>query len=142
MKRFVKCVFSIILCAVIVGTGCAETVIDLDLSQVNRNITYAQMLQVLSAPADHAGKIFRLKGRFNYAESKDLARIIFSDSTGCCEVAVQFIPSGSLRDPEDYPPLYGEFLITARLEMAPDGAETACRFVDAVIEWGEEGAGK
>ena len=127
MKRFVKCVFSIILCAVIVGTGCAETVIDLDLSQVNRNITYAQMLQVLSAPADHAGKIFRLKGRFNYAESKDLARIIFSDSTGC---------------PEDYPPLYGEFLITARLEMAPDGAETACRFVDAVIEWGEEGAGK
>ncbi len=142
MKRFVKCVLSIIVCALILGTGCAETVIDHDLMDFNRSITYAQMIQVLSAPQDYDGQVFRLKGRFNYAESRGLARIIFSDNSGCCEVAMVFVPALELNYPDDYPPLYGEIMITARLTVDPDSPDGACRLTDAVIEWGEEEAGK
>ena len=83
----------------------AEQTIDVDLSACNRGITYAQMTQVCRSPEDYDGQLFRVKGKFNYSQTNDIARIIFSDNTGCCEIALVFQPAQPLRFPDDYPPL-------------------------------------
>ncbi len=113
----------------------AEQTVDMDLSAFSRGVTYAQMTQVCRTPEEYDGKIFRLKGKFNYSETNELARIIFSDNTGCCEIALVFQPAQALRFPDDYPPLWGDIMMTARLTMDAEDPDMPCRFTEAVIEW-------
>ncbi len=113
----------------------AEQTIDMDLSTCNRGITYVQMIQVCRSPEDYDGQLFRVKGKFNYSQTNDLARIIFSDNTGCCEIALVFQSAQPLRFPDDYPPLWGDIMITARLTVDRTDSELPCHFTDAVIEW-------
>lgn len=139
MKKPAKLVWIIlILISVFAAVGSAETAVDLDLSACNRSITYAQVVQVCNAPEGYDGKVFRLTGKFNYSEKLDTARIIFSDSAGCCELALPFAPAEALSYPEDYPPLYSNITITARLAADPSDPELSCQFVDAVVEWKNE----
>lgn len=119
------------------GMAAAEQVIDVDLAACNRGITYAQMMQVSRSPEAYDGKLFRVKGRFNYSETNELARIIFSDNTGCCEFAMVFQPAEELVYPDDYPALYSELMITARLTAGDADPDMPCCFTEAVIEWGK-----
>ncbi len=117
------------------GAETAEPVVDMDLSALSRGVVYAQMTQVCRTPEAYDGKLFRLRGRFNYSEANELARIIFSDNTGCCELALVFQPAQPLRFPDDYPPLWGDILIIARLTVDGEDPDMPCRFTEAVIEW-------
>ncbi len=135
MKHFFALVCAIILCFVSFESGITEAPIDFDLSAVNRGITYAQMLQVCNKPDDYDGKIFRLKGKFNYAETKGIARIIFSDNSGCCELAMPFCPAQALVFPDDYPPLYSDIMITAKLAVDPNDPDMPLAFVEAALAW-------
>ncbi len=117
------------------GAETEEPAINMDLSAFSRGVTYAQMTQVCCAPGAYDGMLFRLRGRFNYSEANGLARIIFSDNTGCCELALVFQPAQPLRFPDDYPPLWGDILITARLTVDGGDPDMPCRFTEAVIEW-------
>ncbi len=135
-KRCLSWILLLIVLAVLFfGPAGAEQAVDLDLSAANRAITYAQMIQVCNSPADYDGMIFRVKGKFNYSELHNLARIIFSDNTGCCELALVFQPAQALTYPDDYPPLYGDIVMTARLTADQTASESSCYFTDAVIEW-------
>ncbi len=135
MKRFAALMWvAIILCTAFPAAGETEMVIDYDLSVFNRNMTYSQMIQVINAPEDYQGMVFRLKGIFNYSETLDMGRIIFTDRSGCCEVAVPFFPEEALVFPDDYPPLYSEIMITARFTVDPENQDMVCCFTDAVIE--------
>ncbi len=124
----------IILAGFALGCATAEQSIDVDLSACSRGIIYAQMMQVCRSPLDYDGKLFRLKGKFNYSEAHDLARIIFSDNTGCCETALVFKTAETLAFPEDYPPLWGDITITARLTADRTDPDMPCYFSQAVIE--------
>ncbi len=124
-----------ILSALLPGAALAQQDIDVDLSACNQGITYSQMVQVLKSPGQYDGKLFRAKGQFNYSQTRQLPRIIFADPSGCCEVALEVIPARSLRFPEDYPPVWGNMMVTARLVVNPEGSDSACHFADAVIEW-------
>lgn len=129
-----RVLLSILLLASVAAAGEGQTV-DMDLSAFSRGVTYAQMTQVCRAPEEYDGKIFRLRGRFSYSPANDLARIIFGDSTGCCEIALVFRPAQPLRYPEDYPPLWSDIMITARLTVDGEDPDMPCRFTEAVIEW-------
>ncbi len=124
-----------VLMAVFLAAAGAEQTVDLDLSACSRGVIYAQMTQVCRAPAGYDGMLFRVKGKFNYSEKNELARIIFSDSTGCCEIALVFEPARELRFPDDYPPLWADILITARLTADQTDPDMPCYFSEAVIEW-------
>ncbi len=113
----------------------AEQTVDMDLSALSWGVTYAQMTQVCRTPGEYDGQVFRMRGKFNYSEATGLARIIFSDNTGCCEIALVFQPAQPLRFPDDYPPLWGDILITARLTVDGEDPDMPCRFTEAVIEW-------
>ncbi len=136
MKRFALLVWTIMTCAAFfcAGTAEEETVIDYDLSGFSRNMVYAQMVQVTRAPEEYEGKVFRVRGNFSYAETLGAASIIFTDRTGCCEVALYFRPEHALAYPDEYPPLYSDITITARLAVDPEKPDVPCLFIDAVIE--------
>lgn len=121
------------LAVLLPGTVKAEQPIDIDLSVCNRGMTYAQMIQVCRTPEEYNGKLFRLKGKFNYSQTQELARIIFSDNTGCCEIAMVFIPAQPLIYPDDYPQLYSDIMITARLAAGQEDPDMPCCFTDAVL---------
>ncbi len=129
----------IVLAIVFPGIAMAEETetIDIDLSACNRGITYAQMMQVCKSPEDYDGKLFRVRGTFNYSQTNELARIIFSDNTGCCEIAFVFQPAAPLVFPDDYPPLWGKIMITARLTVDSSDPDMPCCFTDSVMEWEE-----
>ncbi|MBR0217814.1 MAG: hypothetical protein IJQ33_01220 [Clostridia bacterium] len=136
MKRAGLFLLTMVLwAAALLGTVNAEQTVDMDLSACNRAMTYAQMMQVYRAPEDYAGKLFCLKGKFNYSSLHDQAMIIFSDRAGCCEIAFPFQPAQALTYPDDYPPLYADILLTARWAVPADDPEASCYFCDAVIAW-------
>ena len=134
MKHFFTLVWAIILFSAFLVIGRAEQAVDFDLSACNRGITYAQMIQVCNAPQDYDGKIFRVKGKFNYAEKQGLARIIFSDNAGCCELAMLFYPAEARSYPDEYTQLYSDIMITAQLVVDLNKPDMPCWFTDAAIE--------
>ena len=135
MRRILVPAAMILLVMLAIHLSMAEQAIDVDLSACSRGITYAQMMQVCRSPEDYDGQVFRVKGKFNCSQTNDLARIIFSDNTGCCEIALVFQSAQPLRFPDDYPPLWGDIMITARLTVDRTDPDLPCRFTDAVIEW-------
>ena len=124
----------LVLISVFTWAGSAEPVVDVDLSACSRGITYAQMIQVCNAPGEYDGKVFRLNGKFNYAVTQSTAKIIFSDNSGCCELALPFDTAEALTYPDDYPPLYSDITITAWLTVDRSNPDLSCRFSDAIIE--------
>lgn len=133
-RSLVWLLLSVLLLASPSAAG-AEQTIDMDLSAFSRGVTYAQMTQVCRTPGEYDGKVFRLRGKFNYSEANGLTRIIFSDNTGCCELALVIQPAQQLRFPDDFPPLWGDIMITARLTVDGGDPDMPCRFTEAVIEW-------
>ena len=109
------------------------TEIDMDLSAMNANINYAQMVQVLNNPSAFAGKTICVKGKFNYSEASGRAKIIFSDAAGCCEIAMEFVPGTVMNYPEDYPALYTDIVVVGRLEAGGDAGEKWIRIEDAML---------
>ncbi len=138
MKNFAVLLIIMLMGFLFIGTGWAEesvAVVDMELSDLNRGMTYAQMIQVCHAPEDYEGQTFRVRGQFNYSETQEVAWIIFVDNTGCCELAMKFSLASPLLYPDDYPPLYSEIVITAQLVIDPENPDIPCRFADALIEW-------
>ena len=135
MKRMLEFLLAVVLWVTHPGTADAEPLIDMDLASSNRMMTYAQMLQVFRSPETFEGQIFRLKGKFNYSQVKEQAKIIFSDNAGCCEISMAFQPDADLVYPDDYPPLYADIMITGRLTIDKDDLETPVWFDEAVFEW-------
>ncbi len=122
-----------VLAALLPGAVKAEQPIDIDLSVCNRGMTYVQMIRVCRTPEEYNGKLFRLNGKFNYSQTQDLAWIIFSDNTGCCEITLVFISAQPLICPDDYPQLYSDIMITARLTAGKEDPDMPCCFTDAVL---------
>lgn len=139
MKRLALMLCAMLLWVVSFGTGRAEEEIDFDLSAFNGGMTYAQMIQVCNAPESYVGKVFRVQGKFNYSETREMAKIIFSDKSGCCELAMMFRTEQPLVYPEDYPALYNDITITARLATDGEDPDSPCWLADAVLEWEKEG---
>ena len=135
MKRMLGVLLAVVLWVTHLGTANAESLIDMDLASSNRMMTYAQMLQVSRSPETFEGQIFRLKGKFNYSQTKEQAKIIFSDNAGCCEISMAFHPDDDLVYPDDYPPLYADIMITGCLTIDKDDLETPVWFEDTVVEW-------
>ncbi len=113
----------------------SKPTVDIDLSAFNRGMVYAQMSSVLRAPELYEGKVFRVKGQFNYSEKRQTATLIFVDSAGCCEVSLAVRSDQLLSYPEDYPPLYAQATVTGRLTFDPDSPDETWFFSEAYWEW-------
>ncbi len=77
--------------------------IDLDLTQANSTMRYAQVLYMTQKPADYAGLKIKLRATCVVKKStKTMQKVYYcnvSDSTGCCAVMLPFQPTASATAP-------------------------------------------
>lgn len=139
MKRWLVAMAAILALAGIVAGAMGEGKIDIDLSEVNDNLNYAQMKQVMADPQAYAGRTMCVRGKFSYSEATGRSMIVLCDASGCCEITLQFLLDG-MTYPDDFPPLYTDVAVTGRLEVLDDAGEPWVHFEDARMTWdGAEG---
>lgn len=80
---------------------------DIDLTEMNSNMIYAQVYDMLNESENYTGKTVRVQGTFNYYQNPDTGREYFaalvSDATACCAQGIEFVLPGDVHYPEDYP---------------------------------------
>lgn len=141
MRKLFALIFALALLANAVPAGATDAPpVDVDLSEMNDNINYAHMKQIVNDPESYAGKTICVKGKLSYSEATGLGMIILCDASGCCEIALPFSPADAMAYPDDYPPLYADIAVTGRLEIADDMGRPWLHFEDAQLSW-DEGEG-
>ena len=80
---------------------------DIDLTELNSNMIYAQVSDMVNESDKYNGKTVRVQGTFNYYQSPETGREYFaalvSDATACCAQGIEFVLPGDAHYPEDYP---------------------------------------
>lgn len=83
---------------------------DIDLTIMNANMVYAQVLQMVQDPESYVGKTVRLEGEYYSAPGpqKTYYFAYVSDAAACCSQGLEFVLEEDA--PEEYPP-EGAFIL-------------------------------
>ena len=83
---------------------------DIDLTVMNANMVYAQVLQMTQDPESYVGKSIRLEGEYYSAPGpqKTYYFAYVSDAAACCSQGLEFVLAEGV--PEEYPP-EGAFIL-------------------------------
>ena len=108
---------------------------DLDLTELNDTMRYAQVLLMQAEPEEYIGKTVKVEGYF-YIYEGDIRNVyvcLVPDSTACCTAGLEFRLAGEHKFPDDYPK--SDELITVAGTFAPysddEGESTAYELKDA-----------
>ena len=108
---------------------------DLDLTELNDTMRYAQVLLMQAEPEEYIGKTVKVEGYF-YIYEGDIRNVyvcLVPDSTACCTAGLEFRLAGEHKFPDDYPKT--DELITVAGTFAPysddEGESTAYELKDA-----------
>ena len=94
--------------------------IDIDLSLLGFNMTYAQLFNMMAAPEKYEGKKICMKGIFMVFDyemdgkpKKDFACVV-SDTAGCCMQGLSFELKNKAEYPNGYPALNSTITVVGR----------------------------
>lgn len=68
-----------------------DKTVDIDVSAMSVTMAFSQMSNIYASPDDYAGKTIKVAGKFEVYNGYDY--IVVSDSTACCDVGIQLMPS-------------------------------------------------
>lgn len=118
-----------------------DETVDYDLTQMNSDMVYATVYQMMVTPEEYEGKTFRIDGNFyaTYYEAtkKYYFYCIIQDATACCAQGMEFIwDDGSHIYPDEYPEDNAEIVVEGTFETyREDGDENLyCRLSDAILQ--------
>lgn len=87
-----------------------------DLTMLSGTMAYAELYNMSSNTAQYEGKTVRMQGQYYaaYIESvgKTVHWLMVTDQQACCSIGVEFRAAGSLRYPDDFPPLHSTIELT------------------------------
>lgn len=111
---------------------------DVDLTQLNSNMVYAQVYDMVFGATDYTGKLVRVKGTFDYFQDpqtkQEYFAVLISDATACCAQGIEFVLSGDYKYPDDYPELGTEIVIHGIYNLYRDNTGAYVQLKDAVLE--------
>ena len=97
---------------------------EIDLSQFNKQMTYAEILGLHMSPEEYLGKVIKLKGIFDRYCEVDESRnpiqekmhlgIIVSDAMGCCSLPLDFVLAVD-KELDDLPELGTEITVSGKV---------------------------
>lgn len=132
-----------------VGANYAKDGIDFDLSDMNKDVVFALVYQMMNKPEDFLGKTFRMQGLYyaNFFEPHDRYYnfCIIEDALACCAQGILFeMENEELVYPDDFPEDYSRILIEGTFEglELPEEERTQYRLMTnkmEVISGPEEG---
>lgn len=114
---------------------------DVDLTQLNSSMVYAQVYDMINQPDTYKGKTVKAKGNFSYfkdeATGQEYFAILIKDATACCAQGIEFVLDGDYTYPNDYPALDSEVTITGKFNYYKEDGNTFVQLIDAKLEKGK-----
>lgn len=115
--------------------------IDIDLNNLNANVVYAQVFQMMTEPDKFIGKRIRMSGQFNvYAAQEgnpsgvtEYYAIIIADAQACCQQGIEFVWPGHTY-PEGFPEVKSNASVTGIFEVYEENGKKYCRLVADTVE--------
>ena len=120
--------------------------VDYDLTQMNSDMVYAMVYQMMVTPEQYVGKTFRMDGIF-YSSYYDTTNqyyfyCVIQDALACCAQGIEFVwDDGSHIYPDEYPAEAEEIIVEGTFETyTEEGDENLyCHLVNATWEKTENG---
>jgi hypothetical protein len=111
---------------------------DIDLTELDSNMVYAQVYDMAFGETDYNGKLVRAKGPFNYYQdpqtNKEYFAVMITDAMACCAQGMEFELAGEYKYPDDYPEVGTEIVIHGTFNTYQDETGAYVQLKDAVIE--------
>ena len=115
--------------------------IDVDLNNLNANVVYAQVFQMMTQPDKFIGKRIRMSGQFNvYAAQEgnpsgvtEYYAIIIADAQACCQQGIEFVWPGHTY-PDGFPEVKSNASVTGIFEVYEENGKKYCRLVADTVE--------
>lgn len=115
--------------------------IDVDLNNLNANVVYAQVFQMMTEPDKFIGKRIRMSGQFNvYAAQEgnpsgvtEYYAIIIADAQACCQQGIEFVWPGHTY-PEGFPEVKSNASVTGIFEVYEENGKKYCCLVADSVE--------
>lgn len=115
--------------------------IDVDLNNLNANVVYAQVFQMMTEPDKFIGKRIRMSGQFNvYAAEEgnpsgvtEYYAIIIADAQACCQQGIEFVWPGHTY-PDGFPEVKSNASVTGIFEVYEENGNKYCRLIADTVE--------
>ena len=108
--------------------------VDIDLTQMNATMVYAEVSNIMYMPDDYVGKIIRMNGMAVSSTDPETGSIyhaiIIRDATACCASGLDYV----LADGQAYPPDESDATVTGEFELYEENGFFYCQLKDAKIE--------
>ena len=111
---------------------------DVDLTELNSQMVYAQVYDMVTNPDNYKGQKIRAKGPFSYFKDEQTGNeyfaVLISDATACCSQGIEFVLDGDHKYPDDYPALNSEITVSGTFNYYKEGVNLYCQLLNAKIE--------
>lgn len=118
-----------------------STDVDYDLTDMNSDMVYATVYQMMSTPDTYIGKTIRMAGLYYAGYYEPTAQYyhycIIQDALACCSQGVEFVwEDGSHIYPDEYPEQNSEVMVQGTFETytEDEGKNLYCRLDNATME--------
>lgn len=111
--------------------------IDVDLTQLDSTMIYAQVCDMMNNSSDYLGKTIKVKGPFSYIKEDDgreFFAVLISDATACCSQGIEFVLTGDHKYPADYPAVDTEITVTGKFNTYTEEDMVYCQLTNATME--------
>ncbi len=111
---------------------------DVDLTELNSQMVYAQVYDMVSNPDNYMGQKIRVKGPFSYFKDEQTGNeyfaVLISDATACCSQGIEFVLDGDYTYPQDYPAVDTEIIVNGVFNYYKENGFTYCQLTGATLE--------
>ena len=119
----------------------SDTGVDYDLTQMNGDMVYATVYQMMADPSTYEGKTFRMEGLYTPIIVEDTGKIyhycLIQDALACCAQGMEIVlGDGSHTDKSEYPPEDTDIIVEGTFETyrEEDDENLYCRLANATME--------
>ena len=139
MKKFLLCIF--ILLIMISNSFAAQKreAADVDLTKLNSMMTYSTLFNIMLHPDEYLGKTIKIKGVFDSAKDPDTGidyfAVVIMDDTMCCSSGLDFSLKKAYKYeyPKDYPEIGSNITVMGKLEKYTEGENIFYHLAEADI---------
>lgn len=107
---------------------------DVDLTQFNANMMYAQIYDMMNRPTVYEDKSVRVTGNFTYYKDKnenEYFSAFVPDAAACCSQGIEFVLDGNYKYPDDYPKQGSEITVTGIFSWYKQNNAVFCQLLNA-----------
>ncbi len=107
--------------------------VDIDLTQMNATMVFAEVSNIMYMPDDYIGKIIRMNGMAVSSTDPETGityhAVIIRDATACCASGLDYV----LAEGQEYPPNESDVTVTGEFELYEENGLFYVQLKDAVL---------